>query len=343
MAGNAKQANYSRPDFWEAQYESAPEYQEFEWYVSLEQYCELLMDIIEPHARALNIGCGTSVLPAELHRQGRKHLTNIDISESCIAKMKEKYADLRELEWAAMDATKLSFPNDSFDVVLDKATSDVFLAVRKPELEAAREKVLLLFREAWRVLRPGGVFVIITRFRPTKANILFKRLGWRPAHRRIPAPRVYSGSCHIYTITKPPAALESSFCEPAQQSRPPKRPRTHTTTAVAHDSDTAGHPGEHEEGGEEKEDCGGPRKRKMPGAVRADLSPSQSIDDLEDEDSGGSDDDTSSDDGSFHLASGSSVDGESGSESEIGSSADESGSESERGSSADESGGESKA
>lgn len=202
MAGEL--ARYDQPDFWEKQYAESEVYSEFEWYLSLQEYKDLLLAMLPKDARILNIGCGTSGLSEALYHGGRKQLVNIDISSSCIELMKRKCEAMRDMEWLVMDATQLTFEDESFDVVIDKATSDVFMAVKKSEMSTAREQALKLFREAWRVLRPNGLFIIITRFRPRKEAFFFNQMAWKvESHRRMPAPRVYSGTCHVYSIRKP--------------------------------------------------------------------------------------------------------------------------------------------
>lgn len=203
-------AEYNQPEFWEKQYAQSDVYNEFEWYLSLQEYQDLLLAMLPKEARILNLGCGTSMLSRALYLAGRTRLVNIDISSSCIELMKSKCAAQRDMEWLVMDATDLKFENESFDIVIDKATSDVFMAVKKSELGPARDLVLKLFEEAWRVLRPNGLFIIITRFRPRKEALLFNKMGWTvESHRRMPAPRVYSGTCHVYTIRKPAESNEA--------------------------------------------------------------------------------------------------------------------------------------
>ena len=74
------------------------------------------------------LGCGNSQLSVELHKAGYTNMVNIDISPVCVANMKEEYPELSFLE---MDMTRLSFPDNSFDLVVEKATLDSLLVDAK--------------------------------------------------------------------------------------------------------------------------------------------------------------------------------------------------------------------
>ena len=52
----------------------------------------------------------------------RRNITNIDTSAVVINHMKDVHAQLDEIEFSVMDATRLEFlPDDCFDLILDKA------------------------------------------------------------------------------------------------------------------------------------------------------------------------------------------------------------------------------
>ena len=102
--------------------------------------------------RVLEVGVGTGIsLP-----QYAAHLRifGTDISEAMLRKARQRVDDLRlkNVEGlAVMDAEKLEFPDNSFDVVMAQY---VVTAVPNPE------KALDEFA---RVLRPGGELIILTR------------------------------------------------------------------------------------------------------------------------------------------------------------------------------------
>jgi phosphatidylethanolamine/phosphatidyl-N-methylethanolamine N-methyltransferase len=102
--------------------------------------------------RVLEVGVGTGIsLP--LYAPNVR-VFGTDISEAMLAKAKRRVAEqrLKTVEGlAVMDAEKLEFPDNSFDVVMAQY---VVTAVPNPEVA---------LDEFARVLRPGGELIILTR------------------------------------------------------------------------------------------------------------------------------------------------------------------------------------
>jgi phosphatidylethanolamine/phosphatidyl-N-methylethanolamine N-methyltransferase len=102
--------------------------------------------------RVLEVGVGTGIsLPLY---SPNVRIFGTDISEAMLNKAKQRVAEgrLKNIEGlAVMDAEKLEFPDDSFDVVMAQY---VVTAVPNPEVA---------LDEFARVLRPGGELIILTR------------------------------------------------------------------------------------------------------------------------------------------------------------------------------------
>ncbi|BBC74181.1 SAM-dependent methyltransferase [Altererythrobacter sp. B11] len=127
--------------------------------------------------RVLEVGVGTGISLPQYSRETR--LVGVDIADAMLDKARERKARLgldNVEQIAVMDAEALTFPDDSFDVVVAQ-----YVVTAVPNPEAALD-------EFARVVRPGGEIVITTRIgagdglrgRIEKALMpITSRLGWR--------------------------------------------------------------------------------------------------------------------------------------------------------------------
>jgi len=128
--------------------------------------------------RILEVGIGTGIsLP---HYAPTSRIVGIDLSEPMLRKARERVArqGMTNVEnLAVMDAQRLSFANDSFEVVAAHCVVNTV-----PDPEAA-------LTEFARVLKPGGEIILLSRVAAEvgmrhKLERLFtpvgNRLGWRP-------------------------------------------------------------------------------------------------------------------------------------------------------------------
>jgi phosphatidylethanolamine/phosphatidyl-N-methylethanolamine N-methyltransferase len=102
--------------------------------------------------RILEVGVGTGIaLP---HYSKNSRLCGIDISEQMLRKARERVTELGlsnvEGLWV-MDAEHLTFPDDSFDVVVAQ-----YVVTTAPNPEATLD-------EFARVLKPGGEIILVSR------------------------------------------------------------------------------------------------------------------------------------------------------------------------------------
>ena len=102
-----------------------------------------------------------------MYEDGYHNLTAIDISDVVIQQMKERDKDYPLIRCSSdlihlrvdtiMDCFNLSFPTDSFDVVIDKSTIDTFLCS-----EELFEQIPLYLQGICRVLKEGGTLIVIS-------------------------------------------------------------------------------------------------------------------------------------------------------------------------------------
>lgn len=123
------------------------------------------------------LGCGNSKLSADLYDVGYKQMTNIDISPVVIKQMQDLHRiDRPELIFTQMDATALTYADQSFSAAIDKGTLDALMPDDAAETVATVEKY---WDEIVRVLRTGGRYVCVSLL---QSHILTKVLEYFPAH-----------------------------------------------------------------------------------------------------------------------------------------------------------------
>ncbi len=127
--------------------------------------------------RILEVGVGTGISLPDY--AGKDRIFGVDISETMLKKAHARVAKLK-LDYVegleVMDAERLTFPDNSFDVVMAQ-----YVVTTAPNPEAVLD-------EFARVVRPGGEIILVSRVGaeggPRKAvEHLFmpvaRRLGWR--------------------------------------------------------------------------------------------------------------------------------------------------------------------
>ncbi|XP_070492061.1 eEF1A lysine and N-terminal methyltransferase homolog [Chironomus tepperi] len=144
----------------------------FDWYGEFPELCGVLSKYIKTKDKILNVGCGNSKLSVDMFNTGYTAITNIDISEVVIDQMKKTHRNIGE--WIQMDATKMTFEDESHTVILDKGTLDAMMSE-----ESESEMVLNYFKEVKRVLKNGGRFVIISLL---QSHILETLLNFFPSN-----------------------------------------------------------------------------------------------------------------------------------------------------------------
>lgn len=131
---------------------------------------------IQPGQRVLDVGVGTG-LSLDFYPP-HCHVVGIDLSREMLEKARQRARErgLAHVELLEMDATRLAFPNDSFDHVV---AAHVMSVVPEP---------VRVLAEVKRVTRSDGKIVIINHFQSTNKalarieewlNPITRRIGWR--------------------------------------------------------------------------------------------------------------------------------------------------------------------
>ncbi|XP_040205701.1 EEF1A lysine methyltransferase 4 [Rana temporaria] len=159
---------YKESGYWDTRYErerALPEAGGHEWFGPYEDFAHLVRRQLRSGLRALVLGCGTSSLSADLYAEGVSPIISIDYSPICIKEMTERNADIPEISWMVMDARQLQFPDESFDLVIEKGTLDSMMVDEKDPWNITPATVNLVdevLSEVSRVLTPSGCFISVT-------------------------------------------------------------------------------------------------------------------------------------------------------------------------------------
>ena len=139
------------------------------------RHLDLVKLNVLPH-EILDAGCGLGTTTFMIGQQyPYARVTGINISTRQIGYAKEQYRDLR---FEVMDAAALTFPDNSFDLIISIEAAFHF---------NTREKFL---EQAFRVLRPGGQLIY--------SDLLFNDTSWVgnwsvPEPNLLPDKEMYSG------------------------------------------------------------------------------------------------------------------------------------------------------
>lgn len=134
------------------------------------ELCGQLHKYIKQKDSILITGCGNSSLSADLYDVGYENITNIDVSEVVIKQMNSINSHRTKMKFLCMDALNTIFPDEEFNVVLDKGTLD---ALMPDDAEETQQTIDKYFSEIKRVLKLGGRFVCISLL---QSHILSKLL-----------------------------------------------------------------------------------------------------------------------------------------------------------------------
>lgn len=156
----------------------------YDWFKSPEELLPFLEPIFPSHqSPILILGCGNSKLSETLYCQGYKNITNVDYSANIIHYMKAFYESLGSfstMKWFVMDVRNMNeLPSQSYDIIIDKGTLDVFLCGKDEDVwdpsSKARDDVNQELDQVNRLLSKNGSFIYITFGQPHFRRPLLER------------------------------------------------------------------------------------------------------------------------------------------------------------------------
>lgn len=125
---------YSSVDYWNDRYSNESEY---DWLGDYKSFKSLIHKHVKKQDRILMVGCGNSKLSQQMYEDGFENILSTDISEVCIENQKEAFP---HLEWQVADIRHMdNLKNETFDIVIEKATLDALLVKEKSPWHPSEE------------------------------------------------------------------------------------------------------------------------------------------------------------------------------------------------------------
>lgn len=216
--------NYADKEFWNSRFVNE---KKNDWYINWKEFKPYLSSLnLDQNSKILNVGSGTSHIAIEMWKDGIKGVVNIDISDQAVAQMQQLANSMQvESEWIEMDATRMQFEDDIFDVVFDKGTLDALVCAPSQEIPKA------MLKEMYRVCKIGGVIYIVTHscpedrgelldciFDPKKAEIDYCQQALSPQVNLVNIMRAKANGKSLSEVMKDPALFIECMIEMKKDS-----------------------------------------------------------------------------------------------------------------------------
>eukprot|EP00658_Telonema_sp_P-2_P029481 TRINITY_DN22422_c0_g1_i2.p1 TRINITY_DN22422_c0_g1~~TRINITY_DN22422_c0_g1_i2.p1 ORF type:complete len:210 (+),score=57.07 TRINITY_DN22422_c0_g1_i2:175-804(+) len=135
----------------------------FDWHQNYDKLVEYFVQYkITPGKLVTILGCGNSKLGEDMNDNGFSSITCVDWSSVVIERMMDRCSARSGLIWLNMDVTdkaemSAAIPDDSQDVVVDKALFDCMMSSEK-----STDQIVAMLQEVQRILHQGGVYFLVT-------------------------------------------------------------------------------------------------------------------------------------------------------------------------------------
>ncbi|KYQ89160.1 hypothetical protein DLAC_10405 [Tieghemostelium lacteum] len=195
--------------YWDNRYINNPE--SFDWYQSYEGLKTIINEQTTHTDNILMVGCGNSLLSEDMANDGYKTILNCDISSVVIEQCKERFSSNKALTYEVQNILQTDYKDSQFDAVIDKGTFDTIMCGDNSQMNAIK-----MCREIYRILKPGGVYIMISYGRPKDRTYYIEFCNWEIILEPGEIPK--SSNTHYIYICRLgqmkmiyPALLESQF------------------------------------------------------------------------------------------------------------------------------------
>ncbi|KAL9238821.1 hypothetical protein vseg_013194 [Gypsophila vaccaria] len=167
---------YLDPLYWNERFAKEDHY---EWLKDYSHFRHLILDHIPTHSSVLEVGCGNSHLSDEMHQDGITNITCTDLSPVAVTNLLARLSSkgFKEIKAMVADMLDLPFEDATFDVVIEKGTTDVLFVDSgdpwNPNAETVT-KVMAMLHGIHRVLKPDGIFISISFGQPHFRRPIFE-------------------------------------------------------------------------------------------------------------------------------------------------------------------------
>ena len=196
--------NYGDPAYWDQRYRDQ-QGKTFDWledFDALKPYIQGLS--ISSDAKVIVLGCGNAEFSEDLYDDpdlGIKDVVNIDISPVVIEQMNARSQEKQRpgMIFEVGDVMSMKYPDNSFDLAVDKSTIDALLCGENSFLNVAK-----MTREVQRVLKSGGVYMVISYGTPDTRLEHFTRahLDFEVDHFKVEDASDSESTHYVYLCTK---------------------------------------------------------------------------------------------------------------------------------------------
>lgn len=211
-------SRFNKVNYWNDRFQ---EEEKYDWLVEYQHVSNDLEPLLNFTDNILVVGCGNSTFSRDLYNAGFTNVTNIDYSGVVIDKMSQSHAnDCPLMKWVEMDMTQMTFPNHTFDVVIDKAAMDALVVEEGDVWDPEQSTIDIVHKmscEVRRVLKPVDTKFIqisfaqphfrtkyLMGFRHTKANV-------SPYDSHKGVSELYKWDLDFKTISKGIGSLDTFF------------------------------------------------------------------------------------------------------------------------------------